>query len=485
MNGPARRLAMSLMAAFTALLVGLTYVQVLAADRYRNDPRNVRTAINEGGRERGVIVTVDNTVLALSEPDPEDPQLFERRYPEGPAFAPVVGYASQFAGSAGLEDGFSDDLRSRRDLTLSDLLAGLFGRDLRPRSLQVTLSAELQKTAFEALGDQRGAVVAIDPRSGDVLAYVTKPSYDPNVLTDADAVSQRALLLDDTNGPLLDRAGVELARPGSSFKVVVAAAAFDNGLYSQDTTFDDVSTFELPGSTATISNAGGGPCGNGTEVSLLVAFVRSCNTIFADLAIQLGADAIGNTAEAVGFNDQIPMPWRTSASLFETEELSNDAAALGQSGIGERDVRATPLQMALVAASVANDGQLLAPRVVSQVFDADGVPVETFDPRPVGQVMSEGSAAVLTELMERVVTEGTGRRATVPDVRVAGKTGTAQGVIAAPDVWFIGFAPVDDPTIALAVFVEDGGDAGDEATGGGVAAPIAATVIDRWLRINP
>ncbi len=476
---------MTLLAGFLALFAALTFVQVIASDRYRDDPRNVRVALSESGRERGVIVTSDGEILAESVPDPADPQAFQRVYPQGPAFAPVVGYTSQVVGSEGLEAGFGDELRSRRDLTLSDLLAGIFGRDLRPRSIQVALNAELQKTAYDALGDQRGAVVVLDPRTGDVLAYVSKPSYDPMTLLGNGAVGARQQLLDDPAGPLRDRAGAELARPGSSFKAVVAAAAFDNGLYTSDTLFDDPTAFELPGSTATISNAGGGPCGNGNEVPLRTAFVRSCNTVFADLAIQLGAEAIGDTAEAMGFNEPVPMPWRTVASLFPEPELDGDPAALGQSGIGERNVRATPLQMAQVAAAVANDGQLMQPRVVTKVFDADGNPTESFEPRAVGQAMAEASAGTLTELMERVVTEGTGRRAAVQGVRVAGKTGTAEGVVAAPDVWFIGFAPVEAPTLAIAVFVENGGDAGDEATGGSVAAPIASTVIDRWVRINP
>lgn len=485
MNGPIRRLATALFVGFMMLLGSATWIQVVAVDRYRNDPRNVRTSISESGKERGVIVTGDGTVLARSEPDAEDPQSFVRIYPEGPAFAPVVGYTSRLAGSSGVEAEFAEELRSRRDLTPSDMISAIFGRDLRPQSLQVTVIADLQRFAFEALGGNRGSVVAIDPQTGDLLAYVSSPTFDPQELAGPDGLANRQLLLDDPDAPLRDRAGNELIRPGSSFKTVVAAAAFEAGGFAPETLMDDPESFPLPGSSATISNADGGVCANGTRVTIEVAFIRSCNTVFADLAIQVGADQIGRTAGALGFNEPIEMPWPTTASLFPTRELEDDPAALGQSGIGERDVRATPLQMAMVAAAVANGGELMQPRAVTQLFNADGETIDSFEPTSRGNPLSTATADVLTGMMERVVTEGTGRQAAVRGVRVAGKTGTAEGIDGAPDVWFIGFAPVDDPAIAIAVMVEDGGDAGGSATGGGVAAPIAAGVIDLWLSIRP
>jgi peptidoglycan glycosyltransferase len=478
-------LATALFVGFVTLLGSLTWIQVVAVDRYRDDPRNLRTAISESGKERGVIVTLDGTLLAYSETDSEDPQSYRRIYPQGEAFAPVVGYTSRQAGSAGLEDAYADVLRSRRDLTFSDLLSAVFGRDLNPRSIQVTIEPELQRLAYELLDGQRGAVVALQPTTGEVLAYVTAPSYDPQSLTAAEPLAVRQDLLDDPAGPLRDRAGAELVRPGSSFKAVVAAAAFDSGLFAPDTELVDASVYTLPGTDATIANFSGGFCNDGRTVTIQVAFTRSCNTTFADLAVQVGAEHLGATAEALGFNGPIDLPWPTAASTFLTEDLARDPAALAQSGIGERDVQATPLQMALVAAAIANRGELMEPQVVSQVFDADGETIEMFEPRTEGQAISVASADVLITMMERVVTEGTGTRAAVPGVRVAGKTGTAQIVGGSgPHVWFIGFAPVDAPTIALAVMVEDGGESGDSATGGSVAAPIAAELMERWLEIR-
>lgn len=480
MNGPTRRLALVMFAGFAVLVAASSWFQVLGADRYRADPRNARSTITLTEKERGLIVAGDGTVLARSDPVPDTPQTYSRSYPEGALFAHTVGYTTFLVGDAGVEAAFADDLRSRQDLTISDLLAGLFGRDLRPQNVQTTLQPRIQQAAYEALGNQRGAVVAIDPRSGAILGYVSTPSFDPNAVLGADAVSVRQRLLDDPNQPLIDRAGQALYPPGSAFKTVVAAAAIETGVAGPETEFEDVSVFDLPGSDADIRNADGGPCGSGTSVLLQTAFARSCNTVFADLAIRVGARTIDATAVPLGFNREIAFPWSIAVSRFPTEELEADDAALGQSGLGERDVRVTPLVMAMVAAAVANGGEVMEPRMIDQIFDADGMTVESFAPQRSGRAMSTATATVVSQMMERTVTDGTGTRAAVPGVRVAGKTGTAQGADG-PQVWFIGFAPVDDPVIALAVLVEDGGVAGESGTGGSVAAPIAARIISSWL----
>ena len=480
MNGPTRRLASAVLFGFLVLVASASWFQVLGAERYRSDPRNVRASINLTQRERGLIVAGDGTVLARSEPDPESPQVFSRVYPEAVAYATAVGYTTFLVGDAGLEAAYADELRSRRDLTISDLLSAVFGRDLRPRNIQTTLQPIVQETAYEALAGQTGAVVALDPTTGAVLGYVSSPGFDPNAFLGPDGVEARQALLDAPGQPLADRAGQELFPPGSTFKTIVTAAGIEVGLAGPETEFDDPLFFDVPGSDADIANADGRVCATGAGVTLQTAFVRSCNTVFADLAIQVGAAAIGGTAEEIGFGSELDFPWRLAVSSFPTDELEQDDAALAQSGIGERDVRATALQMAMVAATVANDGDVMQPRIVAQIFDADGDSVETFEPQRIGRAMSPATATVLGQMMERVVTEGTGTRATVPGVRVAGKTGTAEGADG-PDVWFIGFAPVDDPVIAIAVVVEGGGDSGDSASGGSVAAPIAARVLEAWL----
>jgi len=480
MNGPIRRVAIGIFFSLSLLLAGVTWYQVVRADELRDDPRNPRPALAERGKERGLIVTEDGTVLARSVEDPTT-RSFVREYPEGEAFSHLVGYSSFLVGSTGLEDAYASVLRSRRDLTISDLVAALLGQDLRPRSIEATVDADLQRAAFEILGANRGAVVALDPATGAVLASVSTPSFDPELLLGDDAPAQWDALLTTDGEPTRDRATLEIYAPGSTFKTIVAAAALDTGTAGPGTTFDDPVEFDLPGSDATISNANHGPCNDGQTATMLQAFVRSCNTIFADLSIQLGAVDIGITAEAMGFNQDIEYEWRVPEAVWDTNELSNDDAALGQSGIGERDVRATPLHMAMVAAAVANDGVAVRPYAVSQIFDADGTSAEETEVRELGRAMSIETVTTLTQMMERVVTEGTGRQAAVPGVRVAGKTGTATGRDGFSNPWFIGFAPVDDPSIAIAVFIEGSAVSGESASGGSLAAPIASQLIEVWL----
>jgi peptidoglycan glycosyltransferase len=481
MNGPTRRLARGVFAGFALLLLASTWYQVIGSERYRSDPRNVRSTLNLSQKERGLIIAVDGTVLARSEADPTDAQAFIRSYPEGSAYAHVVGYTSLLLGSTRLEAEYQDQLRSRRDLTISDVLSAVFGRDLRPANLELTLDPTVQEAAAQGLEGARGAVVALDPRTGAVLAYYSSPSFDPNLLLDASAVERNQELLDDPAQPRLDRAGQELVAPGSSFKIVVSAAAIEAGVAGPETLFSAEPSFDLPRSTASISNAGDRPCGTEEEVTLQTAFVLSCNTVFADLAIQLGAETVGDTATLLGFNTEIDFPWNLAMSSFPAGELEEDPAALGQSGIGERNVRATPLVMAMVAAAVANEGQVMQPYVVKQIFDSDGEPIEATEPLVAGRAMSPATAAVIERMMERVVTEGTGTRAAIPGIRVAGKTGTAAGPDGLPDVWFTAFAPVEAPRIAIAVMLESGGGVGESATGGSVAAPIAADIILAYL----
>lgn len=480
MNGPIRRLAIGMFAAMAALLVAVSWFQVVRADALKTDPRNPRPALSEQGKERGLIVTLDGTVLARSEQD-DDSREYVREYPLGPEFAHVVGYSSIVVGDTGLEAAYASELRSRRDLTISDLIAAILGQDLRPMNLEITVDPQLQQTAREALGSQRGAVVAIDPRTGAVLAAVSNPTYDPNLLLDPDAAEQWETMLTDEASPLSDRATREIYAPGSTFKTVVTATGLDTGEVEPGTVFSDPEVFPLPGSTATISNFSGRPCNNGESVTLLEAFVRSCNTTFADLAIQLGAGDIGITSEALGFNRDIGYEWDVPEAVWQTAELSRDNAALGQSGIGERDVRATPLHMAMVASAVANNGVVARPYLVERIFDADGETVELVEISEIGRAMAPETASLLAQMMERVVTEGTGSRAAVPGVRVAGKTGTATGSGGFSNPWFIGFAPVDNPMIALAVLVEGSPESGESATGGTTAAPIASKVIEAWL----
>ncbi|MFQ5967656.1 MAG: peptidoglycan D,D-transpeptidase FtsI family protein [Acidimicrobiia bacterium] len=479
MNSPIRRLTTVILVTLLIMALGATYVQAVAGPRYRDDPRNFRVLLALSGKERGLIVTADGVTVAESIADSEDPRSYLRRYPHGPLYAHAVGFSSLLFGDQGIEAAFADDLRSKRDLTISDLITALLGRDLRARSIQLTLDHELQQSATEALGDNRGAVVALDPSTGAVLAFVSHPSFDVNEIVGPQTAPTYAELSNDPSRPLLNRASRQSYPPGSSFKVITAASALEAGLAGKATEFPDPAVLALPGSTATIRNADFAACGGGDSVTLHVAFRRSCNTTFGALAMEVGSEALANQAVAFGFNSDLPIEIGALTSAFPLD-LDEDLPSVAQSGIGHRDVQATVLQMALAAAAVANGGLIMTPHLVTTVIDADGVVAYQTEPEAFRRATSPGTALLLADMMEEVVTLGTGRRAQVPGVRVAGKTGTA---VSGNEIhaWFIGFAPVEDPTVALAVLVED---AGEDASGGTVAAPIAAEVLSGWFERN-
>ncbi len=486
MNGPIRHMASVVFVAFTVLVAGVTWNQVVVGADYRDDSRNTRVITFRAARERATIITRDGTVVAESFPDPEDPQAFRRVYPEGDAYAHVVGYATLLFGSTALEATEADDLVSDRDATISGVIDALFGGDLRPNGLRLTIDHELQRAAIDALGGQRGAVVALDPRTGEILAMVSSPSFDPNTLGGRTAGPAGDALDDDPQQPLLNRAIAATYPPGSTFKVITTAAALETGSASTATAFDDPLALQLPGSTAVIRNFDERVCVDGTEVSLAEAFIESCNTVFGQIGLDLGGNALVTAARDAGFNETIPLELSTLASVIPTgAAFVNDPPAVAQAALGQRDVRATPLQMALVAAAVAADGDIMTPYLISEVFSADAETVRRTEPTRWRIAMNRSTARSLADLMEGVVTAGTGTAAAVPGIRVAGKTGTAEVPDDAPHAWFLGYGPVDpapnERQIALAVVIESGGNAGLAATGGRVAAPIAGQIMRAYL----
>ncbi|HEY5726991.1 MAG TPA: penicillin-binding transpeptidase domain-containing protein, partial [Acidimicrobiia bacterium] len=305
MNGPIRRMAMALFVAMAVLVGMVTWVQVVDAARYRDDPRNARVVAARVGRERGPIITSDGVVVAQSLPDPADRTVFRRSYPQGPLYAHLVGYSTVLFGNTGLEESRSDDLVSDRDSTISGVLNAMLGGDLRPHGLRLTIDNDLQTTAVAALGTLRGAVVALDPETGGILAMVSYPSFNPNRLIGSDAAAAGEAIERHPSQPLLNRATDTTYNPGSTFKTVVTAAGLGGGTVDPETTFPDPTELPLPGSTATISNYSGGPCADGDEVALAQAFALSCNTTFAQLGMDLGASAVVGQAEAFGFNRDI------------------------------------------------------------------------------------------------------------------------------------------------------------------------------------
>jgi peptidoglycan glycosyltransferase len=486
MNVSLRRAAYAMFLAFAVLVGAVTYIQVVRGSEYKNDARNARVVATRTGRERGPILTADEVVLAASTPSSIDPKLYVRSYPEGDLYAHTVGYTSVLFGSTGLESAWSQELVSDRDATLSGVLNGLLGGDTRPRGLRLTLEHDLQKVAAEALGDQKGAIVALDPRTGAVLAMVSYPSFNPNALTGPLSADAGTALENDTDEPLRNRTIDESYAPGSVFKVITTASGLDFGVVSPSSEFPDPIELELPDSDATISNFDKDVSDDGKIVTLEIGFIRSCNTVLAQLGMDVGGDDLGITAESFGFNRTIPFDLGVLVSFFPGQgSIESNPSATAQSAIGQRDVQTTPLLMAMSAAAVANGGNAMEPHLVRDVFTSDGSIEFSTEPSVWRRAMSPATAAVLSDMMEQVVISGTGRKAAVPGVRIAGKTGTAQVTDNPPHAWFVGFGPVgaseDDPSIAIAVVVESGGNFGETATGGSVAAPIAQRVLAKFF----
>jgi len=481
-NAPLRRLAVVVTAMFTALMLAGTWVQFVDAGRLRDDPRNTRTLYEELGRQRGAITTADGTVIAQSDPV-DDQYRYQRVYPEGPLYAAVTGTYSVTSGATGLEAAEDDYLSGSSDRLffrkVSDLVTG---QEPGGAVVETTIRDAVQQAAQEGLDGQRGAVVALDPTTGDVLAMYSSPDWDPNLLashTRSEAAAAAAELDAAEGEPLVSKATAQRYPPGSTFKLVTAAAALESGDYTPESLIDSPAVLDLPQTTVGLRNDDGQACGSDGRTTLADALRVSCNTAFANLGTALGQDALRSQAEAFGFDQALSIPVGVARSQFPA---GLDGAQLARSAIGQDDVTATPVQMAMVAAGIANGGVVMQPNLVSTVRGRDLQVLDAPRPTEVGRAVSRQTASTLTSMMEGVVESGTGRAAQIDGVAVAGKTGTAQNAPgAAPHAWFTAFAPAQDPKVAVAVFVENGGNAGDEASGGRVAAPIAKSVMQAAL----
>lgn len=474
MNRPIRRVALAALAAFLALATVATYWQVLAADRLRDDPRNTRALLARTGWQRGSISSSDGLILARSVREPDDALRFRRRYPHDDLYAHTVGFSS-LLGDYGLEETYAEQLSSGRDFTVSGALNALLGQDVRARSLQLTLHHGLTRAAADALDGRTGAAAALDPRTGAVLALASSPRFDANAVVGPEAEAAWGELSEDPARPLVDRAAGAAYSPGSVFTVLAAALALERGTARPDSL--------LPNRAARPSPGGEAACGpvERNLITLEEAFIWSCDQALAQLAADAGAEALTETAGRFGFNRSLPLDIPLLPStLPAADSYRGDRAAVAQTALGLRGVRATALQMALVAAATANEGKMMEPQLVARIFDAGGEVSFQFAPRVLSEPLRLDSALSLTAMMERAVARGSGVRARIPGVRVAGKTGLASAPDGEPVSWFIGFAPADYPEIAVAVVVEAGGGEGspDQAT----AAPIAAGMMEFWLR---
>jgi penicillin-binding protein A len=469
------RVAAIVLVLFGALFINLNVIALVQSDDLANHPANRRLIIREYQIERGPIIVGEEPIARSEETEGELRYL--RTYPEGPLYAHLTGYYSFVLRRAGLEAVMNEELTGQPTEVLAQNLSELlFRRDRAGNTVELTIRPEMQRAAREALGDQVGAVVAVDPTTGAVLASYANPTYDPNALSSNDAAEIREAwdaLRDDPNRPLVDRVTRETFPPGSAFKLVTAAAALERGL-EPDTSFPDEGVYDVPQTESDIGNFGGGDCADGSSISLHNAMVVSCNTVFARLGVEIGDEALIQQAERFGFNRQPPYELSVERSAIPK---ALDTPETAQSAIGQRDVRATPMQMALLAASIVNGGELLRPHVVAGVRDPSGRRLAgadsgrwsegRFDGRPI----SPRTAEQLRRMMVDTVEDGTGSRAQIEGVEVGGKTGTAQ-TGGDPTSWFVGFA---GDQAAIAVVVPD---AGGDATGGRVAAPIARQVLE-------
>ncbi|WP_018157506.1 peptidoglycan D,D-transpeptidase FtsI family protein [Demetria terragena] len=480
MNTPIRRIGLVVGAMFMSLLLASTLIQVVQADDLREREGNRRTLLDSYSRERGSILAGGKPVAVSEETD--DDLKWIRRYPSGPMYAPATGYFSFTYGAGrgveqnydGMLSGTSDDLFYRR---IGDLLSG---KPPQGASVELTIDPKVQEAAYSALGNQRGAVVALDPQTGAILAMVSKPSYDPNRLASHNLTSVSdswSELTTAKNKPMVNRTiNGDLYPPGSTFKLVTAAAALETGKYQPSTEGPGPAELDLPQSTATLPNITGQACGPGGRTTMEHALEISCNTYFGQLGMDLGQTTLREQANKFGFGKAIEVPMTATPSIFPPEL---NEPQLAQSAIGQFDVRATPLQMAMVSAAIANGGKEMNPFLVRNVRDKDLDVISTTDPKEFASPISGDTASSLTSMMQRVVTNGSGKNAQIPGVKVAGKTGTAQTAAnKAADVWFTGFAPADNPKIAVAVVVEEGGTMAQEASGGAVSAPIARKVME-------
>ncbi len=454
MDKPVRRLFMFFSLLFVALVLQLTYWQVFRAPELKIEPTNTRSIQEEMRVKRGKIVSADGVVLADSVKSGED---YARTYPKGTLTSPWLGYSSLMYGRAGIERVYNEDLSGQSGtLGVINQLTG----DRQGADLELTIDMAVQDAAAKALGQRKGAVVALDPRTGAIIAMVSYPRYDPNRLEDI----WKDISVDEGR-PLLNRATMGLYPPGSVFKTVVAAAALELGKVTVDSTFDDTGTFTAGGYV--VSNFDKKVYG---KHDFSKAFASSINTTFAKIGVELGGEALAGYAASFGFGQRPPWPLGGADSRFPDPD-GMDAAHAAQAAFGQGEVLASPLEMALITSAVANGGKMMKPYIVNTVTSAKGTVLRNANPAVWSQPISSATAATLRELMVRVVKSGTGTGAALAGVQVAGKTGTAEVANAESHAWFVCFAPAEAPTVVVAVIVENAG------TGGSVAAPLARKVI--------
>ena len=483
MNNQIRKIFIIVLLMFALLGVGVTNTQFISASSLNADARNQRTILHAAETDRGPII-VDKTAIASSERE-ADSKRYARSYAEGPLYASVTGYFSSVGNaSTGIEAAEEDVLDGQSQTLLGQRLRNLLtGQNRQGGGVELTLNPDMQKAAAAALGNRKGAVVALDAQTGAVLAMYSAPTFDPNQLasSDASAVSDAfSALSSDPSNPLLNRTISERYAPGSTFKILTTIALIENHLADPDMHMPSPVSATLPGTATEVSNIESSTCGDG-EPTLAEAFARSCNTTFVLASEQLTNQQLVDVTNRFGFGRESQIPLTVTPSVFPADA---DAAQLAMSSIGQYTVQTTPLQMAQVAQTIANDGQMMTPYLIDSIVDADNQVVRTTSPTDAGRPISSETASKLRTMMELVVSQpyGTGTTMALPNIAVAAKTGTAEtGNGDRTNAWAVGFAPADSPRIAFAVLVE-GDDNDPTPHGGDVAGPIARALLEAGLQ---
>lgn len=485
MNRQIRWTGIAIMALFIALFVQLNYIQVLRADSISNNPLNGQRVVREYNRQRGNIISSDGVTLADSVPTPNDQFAYLRQYPTGPLFSQVTGFFSFTYGAEGAERSYDAVLTGANSKTplprsFNDL-KNLLTNSNHSQSITLTVSDKLQMAAANALGSKTGSVVALNPKTGAILAMYSNPSYDPNLLSQHDQTKVEAAyknLLTQPGNPLSPAAYRQRWFPGSTFKMITAAAVYDRDPALVHKSYPVSSSLALPDTQNRLANFGGETCGG----QLLQLFTVSCNTGFGAIGLDLGPQNLVDQAQAFGFNQVPPidLPFAAQSSFPSVASFNQNRPILAYSAIGQASVQATPLQMAMVAGAFDDGGTIMTPHVLDHVTNSQDQVVNTYQTKPWLQATSPATAASMTKLMLSVVDspDGTGVAARIPGVQVAAKTGTAQTGTGQIDAWFAAFIP--GKSIAVAVLVPDQPNE-NQYQGGTIAAPIAKAVLQAYL----
>jgi peptidoglycan glycosyltransferase len=486
MNRQIRLLGIGIMFLFVALFAQLNYVQIAHSKSLQANPLNGQSIVQEYSATRGDIISADGVTLATSVPT-NDQFKYLRKYPTGSLFEQVTGYFSFIYGSYGVERTYDKVLTgSKSPFKLPTSLNGLksfLTNTNQSQSLTLTVIDQLQTVAARELAGRTGSVVALDPRTGAILAMYSNPTFDPNALASHDLSEVTAAYKADEaipGGVLSPPAYKQSWFPGSTFKVVTSAAVYDAKPQLATQVLPRLSALPLPDTVNQLHNFGGEVCGG----ALLELFTVSCDTGFGQLGLDLGAQSLYTEAHSFGFDQTPPidLPFAAQSNFPPAATFAQDLPGVAYSAIGQQDVQATPLEMAMIAGGIADGGTIMTPHVLGHVTNSQDQVVSTYQPKPWIQATSPATAAAVTKLMLAVVNSpsGTGVAARIPGVEVAGKTGTAQTGTGGTDDWFVAFAPATSPSIAVAVVLPDQ-PAANDYQGGTVAAPIAKAVIEAYL----